>query len=300
MIKKIVVTLLCLSICVVPAFAAFGRVACAAAMQTRSVTLPYQQGCDYAAAWAQAAEQSVAAKYVKNIFAQAKAVDLNSGSIYKTKSTTAHNVLKTSALTDEVERNWNLSEIAVKAQGLARTRYTDDSVDEKTNSGTVAYIGGDNLRNSAVTAESQTVSGKESSNWIGYGKGNAMRSVIQAVFDKDLSEYTYISHGELWDMGRGEVPLELKALFSLAADLFVSAQEGEKIPLGYLYQGNTAYTVVEQPDGSLKLTEYALSTPTATQTAAAENLIGELDATLYREVKNQAAVPSRTVIDTLY
>lgn len=284
----------------VPAFAAYGRVACAAAMQTRSVTLPYLQGCDYAAAWAQAAEQSVAARYVQNILAQAKAVDFNSGAIYKNRSITSHNVLKTSVLTDEVERNWNLSEIAVQAQGLARTRYMDNTVDEKSNKGTVAYIGGDNLRNGSRAEESQNASVKASNDWLGEGKGDVMRDVIQTVFGKDLRAYMYISEGELWDIGSGEVPPEWKALIDLARDIFVDAQEGEKLPLGYLYRGNTAYTVVEQPDGSLQLTEYQLHSPATAQAAADADLIGELDETLYNVVKVENGTASRAVIDMLY
>ena len=30
------------------------------------------------------------------------------------------------------------------------------------------------------------------------------------------------------------------------------------MPVGYLYQGQAVYTIVEQPDGSLKLTNYEL------------------------------------------
>lgn len=171
--------------------------------------------------------------------------------------------------------------IAVQVQGLAGTEAPDEAA--------------------ALGTESQSAPAKASNHWLGEGKGDAMRGVIQRVFGKDLSEYTYICEGELWDMGgRVEVPSEYKALLSLAADLFVSAQEGEKIPLGYLCQGNTAYTVVEQPDGSLKLTEYALSAPTAEQTASAEDLIGQPDISLYRVVESTSAAAPRDVVDTLY
>lgn len=76
-------------------------------------------------------------------------------------------------------------------------------------------------------AENQSIRATESDNWIGYGKGNEMVGVIQSVFGYNLSNYAYLSHGELWDKGRGEVAPEFKALFGLVTDLFVNAQEGE-------------------------------------------------------------------------
>lgn len=174
------------------------------------------------------------------------------------------------------------------------------AVDEKSNKGTVAYIGGDNLRNGSRAEESQNASVKASNDWLGEGKGDVMRDVIQTVFGKDLRAYMYISEGELWDIGSGEVPPEWKALIDLARDIFVDAQEGEKLPLGYLYRGNTAYTVVEQPDGSLQLTEYQLHSPATAQAAADADLIGELDETLYNVVKVENGTASRAVIDMLY
>ena len=300
MFKKMIALMLCLCVCAVPAFAAMGRVGSAAALQSRSLTFPYGQGCDYTAAWASAEELSVSKSYVKNIFAQAKAVDKNTGSIYKTKSSTQHYVSSTSILTDEVERNWNLSQIAVQAQGLARTRYTDESVSESTSRGTVAYIGGENLRSVSGAAENQSIRTSESDNWIGYGQGNEMVGVIQSVFGYDLSNYAYLSHGELWDKGRGEVEPEFKALFGLVTDLFVNAQEGEKLPLGYLYRGNTVYTVVEQADGSLNLTRYQLNPSADAQMNSAETLMGEADIPHYCVVEVENAVVSRNVLDALY
>ena len=35
-------------------------------------------------------------------------------------------------------------------------------------------------------------------------------------------------------------------------------EAGERMPVGYLYQGQAVYTIVEQPDGSLKLTNYEI------------------------------------------
>lgn len=180
---------------------------------------------------------------------------------------------------------------AVQAQGFAGTGYTDNTVDEKSRNGTVAYLGGDHLRNGSLAEESQNASVRESNDWMGEEKGDVMRDLIQTVFDKDLHGYAYISEGELWDIGSGEVPLEWNALIDLARDIFVDAQEGEKLPLGYLYRGNTAYTVVEQPDGSLQLTEYQLHSP-----ATAE----ELDETLYHVVTVENGTASRAVIDVLY
>lgn len=68
--------------------------------------------------------------------------------------------------------------------------------------------------------------------------------------------YAYVSFAELWN---GEPSTEaLRAIRGILTDTCAGMEAGERMPVGYLYQGQAVYTIVEQPDGSLKLTNYEL------------------------------------------
>ena len=91
---------------------------------------------------------------------------------------------------------------------------------------------------------------------LGLDKGQAMAALIETVFGYDLRSYAYVSFAELWN---GEPSTEaLRAIRGILTDTCAGMEAGERMPVGYLYQGQAVYTVVEQPDGSLKLTNYEL------------------------------------------
>ena len=66
-------------------------------------------------------------------------------------------------------------------------------------------------------------------------------------------------------------------------------------PQGYLYQGTEAYTIVEQPDGSLTLTQYAL-----TPVEEWKQLDNPADVPLYREVSSENQIVPASVAKSLY
>ena len=94
---------------------------------------------------------------------------------------------------------------------------------------------------------------------LGLDKGQTMAALIETVFGYDLRSYAYVSFAELWN---GEPSTEaLRAIRGILTDTCAGMEAGERMPVGYLYQGQAVYTIVEQPDGSLKLTNYELHVP---------------------------------------
>ena len=91
---------------------------------------------------------------------------------------------------------------------------------------------------------------------LGLDKGQAMAALIETVFGYDLRSYAYVSFAELWN---GEPSTEaLRAIRGILTDTCAGMEAGERMPVGYLYQGQAVYTIVEQPAGSLKLTNYEI------------------------------------------
>ena len=122
-----------------------------------------------------------------------------------------------------------------------------------------------------------------------------MIQVIRSVFGYDLTGWKYLSAGEL---EKREFPLssEEAALLRIYADYFIAAKEGDHLPLGFLYQGDTAFSAVEQPDGSLCLLEYSLHLDQAP--ADLRNV--DADLPLYTTVSNLSAVTSQELVAALY
>ena len=89
---------------------------------------------------------------------------------------------------------------------------------------------------------------------LGLGKGENMVSVIDQVFGKDLSGYGYVSFAELW--ANEALPSPLQPIFNILIDMYTDLEVGDRAPLGFLYQRNDVYTVVEQPNGDLQLSVY--------------------------------------------
>ncbi len=127
---------------------------------------------------------------------------------------------------------------------------------------------------------------------LGKDKGDNLISLAARVFGKDLRGYQYICFDNLWTPS---VPDNLLALRDLLIDTQTSLTIGERSPLGYLYQGTEAYTIVEQPDGSLTLTQYAL-----TPVEEWKQLDNLADIPLYREVSSENQMVPTSVAKSLY
>ena len=298
--KKILAILLCAAMFIIPAYAAMGAVHGYAQLHSGSVTMPYQQGYDYASAYTYSEEYRTTAAKVKNIFALANAVDYNTGDIYKTANKTDHYVLNTSVSTDDVIRNWNLSTLTIISKGVARTRYTDDTTSQHTFNGTKGEIGGDNLRSGNTTSAPAKA---EPIIPMGYGKGDRLAAVAQSAFNLDLCNFQYISDGELCALGENgteNLSGQELAMSMLLGDIYISAQEGDKLPLGYFYHGNTVYTVTEQRDGTVKLTEYTILTDALAQVETTVTETGSLNLPLYQTVAERTGSADRALLDAVY
>lgn len=118
MLKKVIATVLCLSICVVPAFAAMGKVLCDI-IPGKGSTSSYE----YARTQTTAIENKLSDKSkVMNIFAKAWLIDEQNGQACGVQSTTSHYVLKTSATSGQVTNSWSNPEKVYTGMGQARTR----------------------------------------------------------------------------------------------------------------------------------------------------------------------------------
>ncbi|MBR5792199.1 MAG: hypothetical protein IKY34_03725 [Ruminiclostridium sp.] len=291
MLKKVIATVLCFSICVVPAFAAMGKVYCDI-IPGKGSTSSY----DYARTQTSAIENRLTDKSkVMNIFAKAWIIDYLTGTAYGTQSTTSHYVLKTSATSGQVTNSWSNPTKVYIGMGQARTRYTDNTTDEHNRTGHQYTLGGQNAK--AVSVEPAST---DPATGFGSGKGDAMIALIYEVYGYDLSEYTYVPACTLDTDLVQDADAAVKALADVNFDVQTALRDGDHTPFGYLYQGNVAYTVVEQPDGSLTLTQYQLTPPITAQKNSTRELIGKPDIPLYQVTEVENAAAERNVIDTLY
>lgn len=289
MLKKAVMLLLCLSLCTVTAFAAYGSVMCD--LQNESSTIPRvngQGGFDRFRCKTTAREQRVSSTYVKNIYAKAT-VQGEYGEVYTTAQQTNHNTKTAAALTDYAQRMWSASEVKVQGVGLARTRYNDDSVSQDTSATQFVSLGG------RTTYSAKTEPSAEAKMTLGENKRNNMISVMQSAFGIDLTEYQFVSFGDLWD---NAAETTYPALRAIAIDRYVEVEQGQRLPLGFLYQGTTAYTVVEQPNGSLEMIKYELLR--TDQVQAGEDRVAEQDDMQYKVLETENKMAPQSVVETLY
>lgn len=126
---------------------------------------------------------------------------------------------------------------------------------------------------------------------LGLDKGENMAAVIRDVFGYDLRGYQYVSFAELWD--ETQVTRATQPMRRILLDTCAAIQAGENMPLGYLYQGNTVYTAVEQPDGSLQLTQYEVQP----HTNSAETATVLPD---YRVVETETRAVNQASMEALY
>ena len=130
---------------------------------------------------------------------------------------------------------------------------------------------------------------------LGENKGNNMTSVIKNAFDLDLTGYQFVSFGDLWD---NAAETTYPALRAIAIDRYVEVEQGQRLPLGFLYQGTTAYTVVEQPNGSLEMIKYELLG--TDQVQAGEDRVAEQDDMQYKVLETENKMAPQSVVETLY
>ena len=293
MFKKMIALMLCLCVCAVPAFAALGVVYCDIIPSTGSNAAGRY---DYAQTKTTARENSLTNKSkVMNIFAKAYFLDRNTGVTYGEKSTTSHYVLSTSATSGQVTNSWSNDAKVYTGMGVARTRYTDNSVDEHSRTGHQYTLGG---RTRAASVEASGLVSTGSAGGFGSDKREAVVTLIREAYGYDLSSYNYVPVCELdTDKVTGDA---LTAISDIYIDIAVELKDGDHAPFGFLYQGNTAYAVVEQVDGSLNLTRYQLNPSAEAKMNSAETLMGEADIPHYCVVEVENAVVARNVLDALY
>ena len=143
---------------------------------------------------------------------------------------------------------------------------------------------GDSAYAEAAQEETPVVFGKD--------KGDNFINLAARVFGKDLRGYQYVCFDDLWTPSVSD---DLQALQDLLMDTQMALTVGERSPQGYLYQGTEAYTIVEQPDGSLTLTQYAL-----TPVEEWKQLDNPADVPLYREVSSENQMVPASVAKSLY
>ena len=236
--------------------------------------------------------------YVVNIYAKATTTGRN-GMVYTIAQQTNHHTRTASALADKAYRRWDASPVDVKPVGLARTRYTDNTVSEK---GYVGYayitLGGRNRSSTNTSLPATNIPESKSAAYaLGDGLGNNMVSVIQQVFSYDLSKFQYVCFEDVWT---GNISDKQEPLLDILVDRFDAVKPGERLPLGFLYQDNLAFTVVEQPDGSLELTRYSLTSPSAIVKNSLDDGIGHQDSPLYSILETENHVASKDVVASLY
>ena len=138
---------------------------------------------------------------------------------------------------------------------------------------------GDSAYAEAAQEETPVVFGKD--------KGDNFINLAARVFGKDLRGYQYVCFDDLWTPSISD---DLQALQDLLMDTQMALTVGERSP-----QGTEAYTIVEQPDGSLTLTQYAL-----TPVEEWKQLDNPADVPLYREVSSENQMVPASVAKSLY
>lgn len=165
----------------------------------------------------------------------------------------------------------------------------DDSVSQDTSATQFVSLGG------RTTYSDKTEPSAEAKMTLGENKGNNMISVMQNAFGIDLTEYQFVSFGDLWD---NAAETTYPALRAIAIDRYVEVEQGQRLPLGFLYQGTTAYTVVEQPNGSLEMIKYELLG--TDQVQAGEDRVAEQDDMQYKVLETENKMAPQSVVETLY
>ena len=186
---------------------------------------------------------------------------------------------------------------SVTTKGLNHLIYeiVDNSVDEHSRTGHQYTLGG---RTRAASVEASGLVSTGSAGGFGSDKREAVVTLIREAYGYDLSSYNYVPVCELdTDKVTGDA---LTAISDIYIDIAVELKDGDHAPFGFLYQGNTAYAVVEQVDGSLNLTRYQLNPSAEAKMNSAETLMGEADIPHYCVVEVENAVVARNVLDALY
>ncbi len=251
---------------------------------------------DYYDAYSVATVSGRPANQVKTIYAQVDISNATSGVVYATNQSTEQNKVETRT-SARATRGWNQSKISVVARGIARARYTNNNVSHANKSGLTTTIGGRNLSR-AVAEESTVIPASNEPDTFGNGKGDKMAAVIQTMFGHDLSDYQYISFSELWETE--DLSGDLEKIKEILMDRYIGIKVGEFIPMGFLYKDSTAYTVVEQSDGSVVLSEYKLLDENDASVAAAQSEECEAETSVYLLVGTEKQAVDRALMDSLY
>ena len=104
----------------------------------------------------------------------------------------------------------------------------------------------------------RVVSGPIPAEAVGKDTRDALAHVIKTYLNGAFDAYHYISHEELWSLGAEELTWEQEALRDLSMDRY---RDLGAVPCGYLYEGDTAYTLEEWHGDQFALTEYELLSP---------------------------------------
>lgn len=295
MLKKMVSIALCAIMCVTVAFAAdvtdsIGKVKATVGPLTGSVTVkPYFS-------WIQAvsvANETVRSKsQVANLYSKATITDSKSGKLYKTADGTGHYTQDYRVVTPQFQAYWNQPAVTVNLTAYAKARYTNNCISQHSSLPLQATLGGEDYNGYRTYKQPVITEGTT----FGIGKKAAMTSVIDNTFGYNLSDFNYVSYAELWT--DEAIPEEHEWLQCILRDIFVEIEEGQFMPMGFLYKDDTAYTVVEQPDGTLSLTQYSLLPETNAVTAQGNESSSNIPE--YQVVDTQAKRTDRALIDSMY
>lgn len=233
------------------------------------------------------------ASSIKNIYGNSAISIHNENQILSQQEKTDHYKKDTNVSTF-YDRNLSFPEIIIDLVGYGRVRHTNGQAYESTPLVCPARFGG---RNFYELRPLNSLSANDESMGLGNEKANAIATVANTVFDYDFSNYNYASFYDLWT--DETLPDNMATMRDILIDVFNAGKEGTHLPFGFFYNDEFAYTVVEQEDGSLALTEYSLY-PSTAATVSTQSEDTSFDTPSYEVIDVEVADADHSVINIMY
>ena len=231
--------------------------------------------------------------FIQNIYGNSAISIHNENQILSQQEKTDHYKKDTNVSTF-YDRNLSFPEIIIDLVGYGRVRHTNGQAYESTPLVCPARFGG---RNFYELRPLNSLSANDESMGLGNEKANAIATVANTVFDYDFSNYNYASFYDLWT--DETLPDNMATMRDILIDVFNAGKEGTHLPFGFFYNDEFAYTVVEQEDGSLALTEYSLY-PSTAATVSTQSEDTSFDTPSYEVIDVEVADADHSVINIMY